>query len=170
MCCETNYNLKDGQQHGPQADTNYMTTRMFYSKRLAFPSPPYLRLRMLVRTSLGLGAGLFRCCRRTVLCSQVWTSSGHFKTASKFSTNTLPPPPISPSCTANYVYQIWQREWDETVLVCNKFHEILLKLPDKVLFFCNTKKEDTVLNRFRIGHSYLTHYFEKRRGSCLCCM
>ena len=27
--------------------------------------------------------------------------------------------------TAKYVYQIWQKEWDETVLVSNKFHEIL---------------------------------------------
>ena len=25
---------------------------------------------------------------------------------------------------AKYVYQIWYKEWDETVLVCNKFHEI----------------------------------------------
>ena len=33
--------------------------------------------------------------------------------------------------TANYVYQIWQKEWDKTVLVSNKFHEILPKLPDK---------------------------------------
>ena len=51
--------------------------------------------------------------------------------------------------TAKYVYQIWQKEWDETVLVSNilKFHEILPKLPDKLLSFCNTRKEDTVLNR-----------------------
>ena len=33
--------------------------------------------------------------------------------------------------TAKYVYQIWQKEWDETVMVSNKFHEILPKLPDK---------------------------------------
>ena len=46
---------------------------------------------------------------------------------------------------AKYVYQIWQKEWDETVWVSNKFHEILPKLPDKLLFFCNTRKENTVL-------------------------
>ena len=27
--------------------------------------------------------------------------------------------------TAKYVYQVRQKEWDETVLVSNKFHEIL---------------------------------------------
>ena len=48
--------------------------------------------------------------------------------------------------TAKYVYQIWQKEWDETVFASNKFHEILPKLPNKLLSFCNTRKEDTVLN------------------------
>ena len=47
------------------------------------------------------------------------------------------------SLTAKYVYQIWQKEWDETVSVSNKFHEILPKLPDKLLSFCNTRKENT---------------------------
>ena len=45
---------------------------------------------------------------------------------------------------AKYMYQIWQTEWDQTVLVSNKFHEILRKLPDKLLSFCNTRKENTV--------------------------
>ena len=42
--------------------------------------------------------------------------------------------------TAN-VYQFWQKEWDETVLVPSKFNEILPKLPDRLLMlsFCNTK-------------------------------
>ena len=73
---------------------------------------------------------------------------------------------------AEYVYQIWQKEWDETVLVCNKFHEILPKLPDKLLSFCSRRKENTVLNRLHIGHSYLTHSFilREKKGSCLCCM
>ena len=42
--------------------------------------------------------------------------------------------------TANYVYQIWQKKWDETVSVSDKFHEILPKLPDKLLPFHNTRK------------------------------
>ena len=64
--------------------------------------------------------------------------------------------------TAKYVYQVWQKKWDETGLVSNKFHEILLKLPAKQLSFCNTRKENTVLNRLHIGHSYLTHSFVSR--------
>ena len=34
--------------------------------------------------------------------------------------------------TAKCVYPVWQKEWGETVLVSNKFHEILPKLPDKL--------------------------------------
>ena len=37
--------------------------------------------------------------------------------------------------TAKYAYQIWQKEWDETVSVSNKFQEILPKLPDKPVMF-----------------------------------
>ena len=46
--------------------------------------------------------------------------------------------------TAKYVYQVWQKEWDETVLVSNKFHEILPKLPNKLLPFCNTRKKKKI--------------------------
>ena len=72
--------------------------------------------------------------------------------------------------TAKYVYQIWQKEWDEAVLVSNKFHEILPKLPDKLLSFCNTRKENTVLNRLHIGHSYLTHSFILRKEEAPVCV
>ncbi|WP_419637581.1 ribonuclease H family protein, partial [Thiolapillus sp.] len=72
--------------------------------------------------------------------------------------------------TAKYVYQVWQKEWDETGLVSNKFHEILPKLGDKLLSFCNTRKENTVLNRLHIGHSYLTHSFILRREEAPVCV
>ena len=73
--------------------------------------------------------------------------------------------------TAKYVYQIWQKEWDETGLVSNKFHEILPKLRDKLLSFCNTRKENTVLSITYWSFLFDTFlYFEKRRGSCLCCI
>ena len=74
------------------------------------------------------------------------------------------------SLTAKYVYQIWQKECDATGLVSNKFHEILPKLPDKLLFFCNTTKENAVLNRLRIGHSYLTHSFILRKEEASVCV
>ena len=48
-------------------------------------------------------------------------------------------------------------------MVSNKFHEILPKLSDKLLSFCNTRKENTVLNRLHIGHFYLTHSFILRK-------
>ena len=72
--------------------------------------------------------------------------------------------------TAKYVYQIWQKEWDETVLVSNKFHKILPKLPDKLVSFCNARKENTVLNRLHIGHSYLTHSFILRKEEAPVCV
>ena len=69
-----------------------------------------------------------------------------------------------------YVHQVWQKEWDETGLVSNKFHEILPKLSDKLLSFCNTRKENTVLNRLHIGHSYLTHSFILRKEEAPVCV
>ena len=72
--------------------------------------------------------------------------------------------------TAKYVYKIWQKEWDEIVLVSNKFHEILPRLPDKLSSFCNTRKENTVLNRLHIGHSYLTHSFILRKEEASVCV
>ena len=58
----------------------------------------------------------------------------------------------------------------ETGLASNKFHEILPKLPDKLLFFCNTTKENAVLNRLHIGHSYLTHSFILRKEEAPVCI
>ena len=61
--------------------------------------------------------------------------------------------------TAKYIHQVWQKKWDEAMIVSNEFHGIFLKLLDKLLTFCNTRKEDTVLNRLHIGHCYFTHSF-----------
>ena len=44
-------------------------------------------------------------------------------------------------------------------MVSNKLPEILLELLDKLLSFCKTRKEDTVLNTLHIGHTYFTHFF-----------
>ena len=55
-------------------------------------------------------------------------------------------------------------------MVSNKFHEILPKLPDKLLSFCNTRKENTVLDRLHIGHSYLTHSFILRKEEAPVCV
>ena len=64
--------------------------------------------------------------------------------------------------TSKYIHQVWQKEWDEDVIVSNKLHEILPKLSGRLLPFCKTRKEDKVLNRLHIGHS-LTHSFLLRK-------
>ena len=55
-------------------------------------------------------------------------------------------------------------------MVSNTFHEILPKLQDKLLSFCNTRKENTALNRLHIGHSYLTHSFILRKEEAPVCV
>ena len=49
------------------------------------------------------------------------------------------------------------------------FHEILPKPADKLLSFCNTKKEST-LNILHTGHSYLTHSFVLRGEEAPLCV
>ena len=44
------------------------------------------------------------------------------------------------------------------------------RILDKLLSFCNTRKENTVLNRLHIGHSYLTHSFILRREEAPVCV
>ena len=61
-------------------------------------------------------------------------------------------------------------EWDETVLVSNKFHEIPPKLPDKLLSFVIQGKKNTVLSRLHIAHSYLTHSFILRKEEAPVCV
>ena len=58
------------------------------------------------------------------------------------------------------------------MIVSNKLHDILPKLSDKLLTFCNTRKEDTVLNRLHIGHCYFTHSFLLKKEEppvCVAC-
>ena len=55
-------------------------------------------------------------------------------------------------------------------LVSHRNHEVIPKLPDKLLSFCNARKEGTVLNRLHIGHSYLTHSFILRKEEAPVCV
>ena len=57
---------------------------------------------------------------------------------------------------AKCVNQVWQKEWDEAVIVSNKLHAILPKLSDKWLSLCRTRKEDTVLYRRHSG--FMAHH------------
>ena len=65
--------------------------------------------------------------------------------------------------TAKYIHQVWQKEWDEAIIVSNKLHDNLPKLSDKLLSLSNTRKEDTVVNRLHIGHSYFTYPFRLKK-------
>ena len=55
-------------------------------------------------------------------------------------------------------------------MVSNMIHEILPKLPDKLLSFCNARKENIVLNRLHIGHSYVTDFFILRKEEAPVCV
>ena len=43
--------------------------------------------------------------------------------------------------TAKNIHQVWQKEWDEAIIVSRKLHDILRMLSDKLLTFCNTKED-----------------------------
>ena len=72
--------------------------------------------------------------------------------------------------TSKHDCEVWQRKRDEAGLVSNKFHEILPRISGKLLSFCNTRKENTVLNRLHIGHSCLTHSFILRKEEAPVCV
>ena len=57
------------------------------------------------------------------------------------------------------IYHVWQKEWDKTALLPSKFHGIIPNLAYKLLSFCGAHKEDTILNRLRLGHSNVAHSF-----------
>ena len=57
--------------------------------------------------------------------------------------NNLMPSSDLESLTAKYIHLVWQKEWNEPIIVSNKRRDILAKLSDKLLTFCNTRKEDT---------------------------
>ena len=59
-----------------------------------------------------------------------------------------------------YINDIWQRDWDGEVQ--NKLHHILPYLKEN-LQKGNTRKEQTVMTRLRIGHTWITHSFLLKR-------
>ena len=69
-----------------------------------------------------------------------------------------------------YVFSTWQADWDEEVY--NKFHAILPKLDENLPSFCTSRKEESVLTRLRIGHTFYTHNFILKREDppfCFAC-
>ena len=56
-----------------------------------------------------------------------------------------------------YILELWQSEWDE--LLGNKLHKIFPVLKECVVCPWTNKKEETVIARLHIGHSFITHSF-----------
>ena len=56
-----------------------------------------------------------------------------------------------------YVFSIWQEEWDEEVH--NKLNSILPRLNEFLPSVCETRRQQTILTRLRIGHTFFTHGF-----------
>ena len=54
-----------------------------------------------------------------------------------------------------YVHTLWQKSWDEET--GNKLHKIVKKIDDPLLRCRPNRREEVVLCRLHIGHSYFTH-------------
>ena len=72
----------------------------------------------------------------------------------------------------NYLNVQWQREWDDEV--ANKLHEVLPNLKERLSSGADrsNRKQETVLSRLRIGHTWLTNgYLLKKEDQpwCVAC-
>ena len=56
-----------------------------------------------------------------------------------------------------HITAMWQNTWDESPL--NKLHEILPIVNEPRTHHLSSRRDQSVFNRCRIGHSRLTHEF-----------
>ena len=59
--------------------------------------------------------------------------------------------------TNKYILELWQSEWDE--FPKNKLYKIFPVLKECISCPRKNRKEETVMARLHIGHSFLTHSF-----------
>ena len=59
--------------------------------------------------------------------------------------------------TNKYILELWQSEWDE--FPENKLYKIFPVLKECIPCPQKNRKEETVMARLHIGHSFLTHCF-----------
>ena len=59
--------------------------------------------------------------------------------------------------TNKYILELWQSEWDE--FPENKLYKIFPVLKECIFCPWTNRKEETVMARLHIGHSFLTHSF-----------
>ena len=71
-------------------------------------------------------------------------------------------------CQVNtYISSVWQESWDGEVR--NKLHEVLPKLNESLSTDGTNRKNETVLCRLRIGHTWITHsYLLKKEDQPFC--
>ena len=60
-------------------------------------------------------------------------------------------------CTNKYILELWQSDWDE--FPENKLYQIFPVLKECISFPRKNRKEETMMARLHIGHSFLTHSF-----------
>ena len=68
----------------------------------------------------------------------------------------IPPSDFKPNIH-KYITTMWQNTWDESPL--NKLYEIAPVVNEPCTHHLNTRRDQSVFNRCRIGHSRLTHEF-----------
>ena len=61
------------------------------------------------------------------------------------------------SHTDKYILELWQAEWDE--FPENKLYKIFPVLKEYISCPRKNRKEETVVARLHIGHSFITHSF-----------
>ena len=61
------------------------------------------------------------------------------------------------SRTNKYMLELWQSEWDE--FPENKLYKIFPILKECIVYPRRNRKEETVMPRLHIGHSFITHSF-----------
>ena len=61
------------------------------------------------------------------------------------------------SCIDKYVLELWQAEWEE--FPENKLYKIFPVLKECIVCPQTNRKEETVIARLHIGHSFITHSF-----------
>ena len=72
--------------------------------------------------------------------------------------------------TKLYCKQLWQDDWSNQPR--NKLFQVLPNLSDRLPTLTKNRKEETILSRLHIGHSYVIHSFLLKNEDppwCFCC-
>ena len=65
-----------------------------------------------------------------------------------------------------YMLELWQSEWDE--FPKNKLHKVCPDLKECIVCPQTNRKEETVIARLHVGHSFITHFLLKGEELPMC--